>query len=639
MLGPPMPPSVAPFGAWASPITAALAASGIVRLTGVALDGDDVYWNEGRPAEGGRNVVVRRQASGAVADATPPPFNVRSRVHEYGGGAFAVRDGVLFFVHDADQRIWRLDSDGGLRPLTPDRAGRHADLVLDPVRPRLICVREEHPPAGAARAEPRNTVVAISLTGGEAEVLAAGADFYSGLTFDAAGRRLAYLSWDHPRMPWQGTELWVAPLDADGRPGPAERVAGGPTESVAQPAFSPDGVLHFVSDRHGWWNIYRQGPRACEPVWQDEGEFAAPLWSFGMASYGWVDRSTIAAAYHRDGMWHLAAINTDMDGDGALVPIASPLTEIAHLRAAGGRAVFVGASPSEAPAIWQLRGGELSRLHSPSAPVVAPELVSQPRPIAFATGGGATAHALHYPPTNPEWRAPGGERPPLIVMSHGGPTMVTSTALSLALQFWTSRGFAVLDVNYRGSTGYGRAYREALDGQWGIADVEDCVAGARHLCAAGLADPARLAIRGSSAGGYTTLAALTFTDVFGAGASYYGIGDLEALARDTHKFESHYLDTLIGPYPDRADLYRARSPLYHVDGLRCPVIFFQGLEDRVVPPAQAEGMVAALTAKGIEAPYLPFPGEQHGFRRAETVATALEAELAFYRRVLSLDPR
>jgi dipeptidyl aminopeptidase/acylaminoacyl peptidase len=619
----------APFGAWASPITAAHAASGLVRVGEVVLDGDDVYWLESRPAQGGRSVVVRRRPDGAVDDITGPSSNVRSRVHEYGGGAFTVSAGTIYFVEDGDQRIWRQDAGSvAARPLTPAGRARHADLVLDPVRPRLVCVREVHAEAG----EPQNSLVAVPLGGGAPRVLASGADFYASPCLDPAGGRLAYLRWDHPAMPWQSTELWVAPVGADGAVGPGQRVAGGPGESIFQPSFSPQGVLHFVSDRTGWWNLYRYHQGAVEPVWETDAELALPQWVFGLSTHAWLGPSTLVCAFKREGLWRLGVLDAE---SGAVTPVETTLTEISHVRAAAGRAVLVGASAAQPPALWQLAGGAVTSLHQPSGAPIDPALVSRPRPIIFPSGA-ATAHALHYPPHNPSYQAPAAERPPVIVISHGGPTASASTALNLVVQFWTSRGFAVVDVNYRGSTGYGRAYRQALDGQWGIADVEDCAAAARYLVASGLGDPQRVAIRGSSAGGYTTLAALVFSDVFRAGASYYGISDLEALARDTHKFESRYLETLVGPYPARADVYRERSPLHHVDRLRCPVIFFQGLEDRVVPPAQAEGMVAALTAKGLPAPYLAFPGEQHGFRRAETVVAALEAELAFYRRVFAL---
>ena len=618
-----------PHGSWPSPITPALAASGAVRLSGLVLDGGDIYWSEGRPAEQGRNVIVCRRADGRVEDVTPAGFNVRSRVHEYGGGAFTARGGAVFFVNDSDQRVWRHEPGAPPTALTVESAARHADLELDDRRGRLLCVREVHDGG-----EPASSLVAVPLAGGPALVLASGADFYAFPRLDPSGSRLAWLSWSHPRMPWQGTELWVAPVEADGALGAAEKIAGGPGESIFQPAWSPEGVLHFISDRSGWWNLYRAPDQALWPV---EAELGLPLWVFGLSTYGWVDARTIACAVQQSGTWRMVLL----DDGGQRTPVELPLTEVGYLQAAAGRVAFVGGSPTAPAAIWgvSVEPGSPptpSRLHQPRATVPSEEYLARPQPLAFPTAGGATAHGLFYAPRNPDCAAPPGDLPPLIVISHGGPTAAASSGLSLALQFWTSRGFAVLDVNYRGSTGYGRAYREALDGVWGIADVEDCAAGARYLVERQQVDGARLAIRGGSAGGYTTLAALAFTDVFRAGASYYGVSDLEALARDTHKFESRYLDSLIGPYPARRDLYLARSPINHAERLSCPVIFFQGLEDRVVPPDQAERMVAALESKGLPVEYVAFPHEQHGFRRAETIARALEAELAFYTRVFRL---
>jgi dipeptidyl aminopeptidase/acylaminoacyl peptidase len=614
-------------GTWSSPITPALAASGAVRIAGLKIDGGDVYWSEGRPAEQGRNVIVRRRADGRIEDITPPGWNVRSRVHEYGGGAFAALEGAVFFVNDADQRLWRQDPGAAPVALTPPANARFADLEIDAARGRLLCVREEH-----GSGEPVNALVAVPLAGGEPQLLVAGADFYACPRLSPAGDRLAWLSWNHPRMPWEGTELWLAPVDQAGRPGAAQKIAGGPRESIFQPAFSPGGVLHFVSDRTGWWNLYRAPGEA---VWPIEAELGLPQWVFGLSTYGWVDDQMIACAYQQAGTWRLALV------DGARTPVDLPLTEIGYVQAAPGRAVFVGGSPARPAAIWGLSvepgtPATATLLHQPAGPALDEAYLARPEPVSFPTAGGATAHGLFYPPHSPSFTAPAGERPPLIVISHGGPTAAASSGLNLALQFWTSRGFAVLDVNYRGSTGYGRAYREALDAAWGIADVEDCAAGARWLVAGGRADGKRLAIRGGSAGGFTTLAALAFTDVFRAGASYYGVSDLEALARDTHKFESRYLDSLVGPYPERQDLYRERSPINHVDRLNCPVIFFQGLEDKVVPPDQARRMVAALESKGLPVDYVTFPQEQHGFRRAETIARSLEAELAFYTRVFAL---
>jgi dipeptidyl aminopeptidase/acylaminoacyl peptidase len=636
---------IAPYGTWRSPVTASLAAAGAVRFGGVALDGDHVYWIEGRPAERGRNVVARRRLDDAAApatDLTPAPFNVRSRVHEYGGGAFAARDGVVYFSNDADQRLWRQRPPEAPVPLTPEGRRRHADLQVDARRQRLICVAEDPPPPGAS-GEPENLLVSVPLAGGEARPLARGADFYASPRLSPDGRWLAWLSWTHPRMPWQGTDLWLAPVGDDGALGPARQIAGGPAESIFQPAWSPGGVLHFVSDRSGWWNLYRWrdgAAPASEPLWPVAAELGVAQWVFGTSTYGWIAPDTIVCAWQRDGVWRLGLL--DAAGPGPARPLATELTEVSQVQAdpVRRRAVFAASGPTETTAIRALShdGAQVTTVYRPPGSVlpVDPASLSLPEPITFPTAGGAVAHGLFYPPRHAALEGPPGERPPLVVLSHGGPTAAAAAALSFNLQFWTTRGFAVLDVNYRGSTGYGRAYRQALDGAWGIADVEDCVAGARHLVAAGRVDPDRLAIRGGSAGGYTTLSALAFTDVFRAGASHYGVSDLEALARDTHKFESRYLDTLVGPYPERRDLYAARSPLHHAARVSCPVIFFQGLEDRVVPPDQTERMVSALRDKGIHVEYVAFPDEQHGFRSADNIVRALEAELAFYLKVFGL---
>jgi dipeptidyl aminopeptidase/acylaminoacyl peptidase len=660
---------IEPYGTWRSPITAALAAAGAVRIGGVCLDGEDVYWLETRPAEGGRNALVHRRPDGSIEDVTPAGFSVRTRAHEYGGGAFVVAVGTVYFSNDADQRLWRQPAGGSPEPITPEGQVRYADAVVDATRGRLICVREDH--RGPA-AEPENALVTVPLAGGQPEVLMRGADFYAAPRLSCDGRRLAWLAWNHPLMPWEGTELYVAPLDEAGGLGAPVRVAGGERESIFQPAWAPDGSLHFVSDRSGWWNLYRCRDGADEALCPMEAEFGAPQWVFGLSTYGWVGPETIVCAHQREGTWRLGLLDTRQR---RLTPIETGLTEIAFLQAAPERAVFAGASPAEPTGIYEVSvsratnsssvlpaaqgsavlpaahgssvlpathepsvsSGTSSRLlHRPSRVPVDEAYLSRPEAVSFPTSGGVSAHGLYYPPGSPDFEGRSDERPPLIVMSHGGPTSAASTALSLPLQFWTSRGFAVLDVNYRGSSGYSRAVREALTGRWGLADVEDCIAGAHHLVARGSVDGQRLLIRGGSAGGYTTLCALVFHRAFRAGASYYGVSDLEALARDTHKLERHYLESLVGPYPARRDLYVARSPLHHVERLACPVIFFQGLEDKVVPPDQTERMVQALRGQGLAVEYVTFPNEQHGFRRAENVARALEAELAFYLRVLGL---
>jgi dipeptidyl aminopeptidase/acylaminoacyl peptidase len=470
------------------------------------------------------------------------------------------------------------------------------------------------------------------------QVLVSGNNFYASPRLSPDGARLSWLTWNHPNMPWDGCELWAAAVLADGTLGRAELVAGGLDESIFQPQWSPDGVLHFASDRTGWWNLYRQRADRVrvEQLTDMPAEFGLPQWVFGMSTYAFASAERIICAYTRDGVWHLASLDTRTK---ALMPFDLPYTEVSDLCVGAGAVVFTAASPSQSDAVVRLDlgAGQVTVLRRSSDVAIDAGYLSTPQSIEFPTEGGLTAHGIFYPPTNRDFVAPSGERPPLLVLSHGGPTGATSTSLSLGTQYWTSRGFAVLDVNYGGSTGYGRAYRQRLDDAWGVVDVDDCVNGARYLVAQGLADESRLAIRGGSAGGYTTLAALTFRDVFRAGASHFGVSDLEALATDTHKFESRYLDRLVGPYPARRDLYIARSPIHFTDRLSTPIILLQGLEDKVVPPSQAEKMFAAVKAKGLPVAYVPFEGEQHGFRKAENIKRAMEAELYFYSRIFRFD--
>jgi dipeptidyl aminopeptidase/acylaminoacyl peptidase len=651
---------VAPYGTWASPISAQTVAEQGLRLGFVACDGDDIYWLEGRPQEGGRNVLVRRRgADGSVVDVTPPDHNVRTRVHEYGGGAYIVRDGVVYYSNFADQRIYTLPVISrtnleGSSPrhsmtdaptaITPEGKWFYADAALDERRSRLICVREDHTHEGR---EPVNTLVSIPLDGdaNAGHVLASGYDFYSTPRLSPDGSQLCWLSWRHPQMPWDGTELWVATITTAGTLDNVELVAGGPHESIFQPGWSPGGTLYFASDRNGWWLLYRcdvrQEPLEIQPVLKqppDEAEFGRPQWMFGWATWACLDERLMVAAYVRRGRWSLAAIDVER---GTLTDIATPFEPLEWVAVSSSHAVYVGASPSHAPAVVRTDfvTGTTEILRSSSSLALDRLHVSIPEAVEFPTEGGITAHAFYYPPCNVEYHAAPSDRPPLIVISHGGPTTQTKAVLDLQVQFWTTRGFAVVDVNYGGSTGYGREYRQRLHGYWGIVDVDDNVNVSRYLVEQGRADPARLIIRGGSAGGYTTLAALTFhPDVFRAGASYYGVSDVEALAKDTHKFESRYLDTLIGPYPDAKEVYRERSPIHFSDRLSCALILFQGLEDKVVPPDQSERMAHAVRAKGLPVAYLAFAGEQHGFRRAETIIRCLEAELYFYGAVFAFTP-
>lgn len=627
-------PQVAPYGSWKSPITSDLIVSSTVSLGQIAIDGEDIYWIEMRPSEGGRNVIVRRTPDGKTTDVTPAPFNVRTRVHEYGGGSYFVADGTVYFSNFADQRLYRQTPGSQPQPLTPEADLRYADGILDRHRLGIICVCENHAVAGR---EAVNTLSVINLSGQEdLQVIASGYDFYSSPRLSPDGSRLAWLCWNHPNMPWDGTELWVGELAPDGLLLSTQRVAGGEKESIFQPEWSPDGVLYFVSDRSGWWNIYSWRDGVVKPVLEMAAEFGMPQWVFRMSTYAFQSPDRIICTYTQEGTWHLASLDT---GTGKLEPIETPYSEISSLQAGAGRVAFLGGSPTEPSAVVQLdlATQQQSVLRRSSVVPIDTGYLSVPQAIAFPTTNGQTAYALFYPPQNRDYKAPEGELPPLRVKIHGGPTASASSTFNLSIQYWTSRGFGILDVNYRGSTGYGRAYRQQLEGEWGIADVDDCVYGARYLAEQGLVDGDRLTISGGSAGGYTTLCALTFRDAFKAGASYYGVSDLTALAKDTHKFESRYLDGLIGPYPERRDLYIERSPIHFTDRLSRPVIFFQGLEDKVVPPNQAEVMVDALRAKGVPVAYVPFEGEQHGFRRAENIKRSLEGELYFYSRVFGFE--
>jgi dipeptidyl aminopeptidase/acylaminoacyl peptidase len=630
--------TVAPYGSWPSPITSEFLVQQAVSLSQVAVDGDTLWWLEGRPQEAGRQVVVSRDPSGAVEDALPAGFSARSRVHEYGGGAFLVRDGTLWFSNQADQRLWRLDPGAEVPiPVTPEPpsagAVRFADGVVTEDGRWIVCVRERH--LGAAATDVVNDLVAVRADGAAVEepvTLAAGHDFYAAPRLSPDGRHLVWLTWDHPNMPWDGTELWTAEVvGPDVALGERRLVAGGPEESISQPRWSPAGVLHWVSDRSGWWNLYAEG----RPLAAMAAEFARPDWVFGQSSYTFLADGRVVAVWLHEGIAHLGLV-----ADGGVAEVAVPFTDLSSLYAFGGGVVALAASGRESPAVVSIDvdtgGSEVIRRSRSSG--VPEEAISEAWPMTYSTEGGLDAHAFLYLPRLEGFEGPADERPPLIVRSHGGPTSQALPALNVEIQFWTSRGFAVVDVDYGGSTGYGREYRRRLDGQWGVVDVDDCVNAALHLTHEGAVDGRRLAVRGGSAGGYTTLCALAFRDVFAAGASYYGVGDLETLATDTHKFESRYLDRLVGPYPECRELYRERSPIHQVDRISAPLIVLQGLEDAVVPPSQAETMVDALRANGVPFAYLTFEGEQHGFRQAATIRRAAEAELWFYGLVLGFEP-
>ena len=622
---------VSPYGSWKSPITSDLVVQSVIGLGQIEIEGEDIYWLEMRPAEQGRYVITKHTQDGKTAEVNPPPFNARTPVHEYGGGAYKVNEDVIYFANFADQRIYKMRPGKEPKPITPKTQLRYADLDFDDRRARIICIREDHREKGK---EPANTIVSMGLEGQDPEVIVSGNDFYSSPRISPDGKLLAWITWNHPCMPWDKTELWVGGLSRDGSVEEPVLVAGEQEESVVQPLWSPNGVLHFVSDRSNWWNIYRWQDNEVEPLHRLDAEFATPHWIFAQSNYGFESEKSLICSYTKNGVWHLAHLDTET---GSLEPIETPYTSVSNVRASRDYAVFIGGSPQEARSVVKLdlKTHETEVLKRSSEVSIDPGYISKPKPMEFSTENDLTAHAICYEPTNKDYVAPPGTLPPLLVLSHGGPTASASTTLSWSIQYWTSRGFAVVDVNYGGSTGYGREYMQRLYGQWGIMDVDDCVNAAKYLVDSGKVDWEKLIIRGGSAGGYTTINALAFRDVFKAGASYYGISDLEVFVKDTHKFESRYLDSLIGPYPERKDLYYSRSAINFLDQIHAPMILFQGLEDKIVPPNQAELIVEALRKRGRPVAYLAFEGEQHGFRQAKNIKRSLEAELYFYSRIFN----
>ena len=625
-------PAIAPFGSWTSPISVSMLTASGVSLGQLFTDGDRVLWTESRPRDGGRTAVVECDGNGELRDVTPEGFDARTRAHEYGGGAVGVCGDVVVASRFTDQRVYRIDGDSP-RPITPEpdipAGDRYADFAIHDGR--VFAVRERH----RATKEPKASLVVFPVDGSkEPKTLTSGSDFYSTPRVSPGGDQLAWLQWDHPNMPWDGTELWVAALGESGLSEP-ECIAGGPAESIFQPEWSPAGDLFYISDRTGWWNLYRRSDGEPVDVFPADADFGWPQWAFGMRRYGFLPGGTIACIYDDTGHQHLGELR------GRLTRIGLGRNAIAPTMAVVGHTVWVIAGSGTRPMAvmsFDTSTGVPREVRVSESIDIGKDHLSRPHPIEFATTHDATAHAFWYPPTNPDFVAPEGERPPLVVFSHGGPTSQAMGALRLGIQFWTSRGFGVVDVNYRGSSGYGRAYRDALKGQWGLIDTDDCIAAARYLADENHVDPDRMAIRGASAGGYTTLCALTFHDVFTAGASYYGVADCALLAEDTHKFESRYLDSLIGRYPEHEDLYRERSPLHAADELVTPVILFQGLDDEVVPPEQAEVMIAMLDKNEVPHVYMAFEGEGHGFRKAENIERATEAELSFYAKVFGFAP-
>jgi dipeptidyl aminopeptidase/acylaminoacyl peptidase len=619
------------YGAWASPITSASLAEGMIGLADLRVADGRLYWLENRPAEGGRLVLMTLDG-GQARQLTPEGFNVRTRVHEYGGAAYLVAPEGVWFSHFRDQKLYLQAGDAAPEPMTPD-GYRYADAAPAPSG-GLIVVREDHTDPAAVK----NAVVRLSGVAGDAgRVLYGDADFVAYPRVSPDGKRLAWIAWDFPAMPWDATRLLMADLGAEGLAN-IRTVAGGADASVLEPQWADDGALTWISDESGFWNLYDDRGGGARPLLPRRSEFAGPLWGLGQANYALMGDGKVAALARQTGGDALLVIDT---ASGEARQVGLPFLDISSIQRLDARrvAALVGsAAEMAAVAVVDLQTGAHEMVRRPSPTNLPAALISHAEPISFPSAHGRVAHALFYAPRNGEFDAPEGERPPLIVQAHGGPTGAASGSLSLSIQYWTSRGFAVVDVDYGGSSGYGRAYRQLLDGQWGIVDVEDVIAAARFLAEAGRVDAGRIAIHGGSAGGFTVLAALSQSDVFAAGGDFFGVADLEALARDTHKFESRYLDGLIGPWPEAKAIYDARSPINHLDGFTAPLLILQGAEDPIVPPNQAHMIRDALSARGTPVAYIEFAGEGHGFRRAENIVRAKEAELYFYGKVFGFEP-
>lgn len=621
------------YGSWHSPITADLINAKTISPIETKVDGDDIYWIESHPLEEGRHVIMRHTPDGKITECTPAGFNARTSVHEYGDGAFTVHKGSIYFVNYKDQRIYCQAPGESPVMLTPGEGYRYADLIIDEKHNRIICVREDHTSEGEAV----NTIVSVNLNGNDnGTILVSGNNFYSSARLNPTGTQLSYLTWNHPNMPWDGCELWLTNVHDDGTLHHVDLVAGSASECIFQPDWSPDGVLHFIAEPEGWWNLYRLKDGKIEALHPMEAEFGEPQWVFNMAKYGFLSSEKIFCAYTQNGLWYLALLDTRSK---EFSPIQSTFSYAENVHCEKGFAVFIGGSFDQPLSIirYDAKKNSFETIKQAFEVTVDKGYLSTPQPISFPTTGDKTAHAIYYPPLNKDFSAPDGERPPLIVISHGGPTSQTVTVLQYKIQYWTSRGFAVVDVDYGGSSGYGREYRKRLNGNWGIVDVDDCCNAALYLVKEGLADPERLAIRGGSAGGFTTFACLAFSNVFKAGAGHFGVSELEIFVKDTHKFESRYLFTLVGPYPERKDLYYERSPINYAHQINCPLILFQGDDDKVVPPSQSQLMYEAVRGREIPTAYILFKGEQHGFRKADSIKRSLEGELYFYSKIFKFD--
>lgn len=622
-------PTEKPYGSWSSPISSALIVSDAITLDELRLFQSNAYWIEKRPQENGRCVIVQYK-NGNKSDLLPIEYSARSRCHEYGGASYIVTIGGIFFINNSDQQIYHIDQHSTVVQITTFENLRFADMTYDNEHHRIICVCEDHTHSSH---EAVTTIVSININDGLMTTLCEGYDFYSNPRLSSDGKQLVWLCWNHPNMPWDATECWLADISGITLTG-HNCIAGSDSISICQPSWSPDDTLTYVSDESGWWNIYRYENRQSRNVFSKQAEFGLAGWIFGQSSYQYVDDNIIHCIYSQNACDTGAELNLS---DSTITPMAIDFTTLSSIQTDGQSTWFIAASATRPPQVvsYNISTKRLDTVCISDDIDIEATYLSPGINIEFTTRHDDLAYAVYYPPHNTDFTSSG--KPPLIVLSHGGPTSRTSNAFDMRKQFWTSRGFALVDVNYSGSTGFGRAYRQRLNGSWGIRDVEDCCDAALYAVNEGLADPEQLIIKGGSAGGYCVLSALTFHDVFSAGASYYGIGELETLATDTHKFESRYLDNLIAPYPAGKQIYLDRSPIHHVDLLNCPVIFFQGSEDYVVPQVQAEKMVSAIDKKGLPVAYLLFEGEGHGFRQAQTIEDTLNAEYYFYAKIFGFE--
>lgn len=610
----------AAYGSWKSPITAELASGSNVGFSSVTITDGTVYWLESRPAEGGRTTIMRWDQQQGEREILSRAYNVNSRVHEYGGGELLVATSGIYFINNDDQQIYRLNADGSTQQITSCTNARFADGSENKTDGSLFYLMEEHDNGNVT-----NSIVKIDPRTGEIATIASGNDFYSNPRVNPDGTSMAYVTWNHPNMPWDNTELWVVDLTTN-----THRMVTGTNEAVTDPQWSNTNELYYVSDRNNWWNIYQENKS--EPIWSIEGECTQPQWLFGRSMYG-THEKTMTCSLIQKGANKFYSV--DLTGK-EVEPIESPYCCVKHLSAENNMVAFIGRSAQQPSSIvlYDTTTKNFQIIKQSSTVKFDPAYITQPEAIEFPTVGNRTAHAFYYPPCNAQFCGLYNELPPLIVMSHGGPTGHSSPGFTLGILYWTSRGFAVIDVNYGGSTGYGREYRERLHGTWGIVDVDDCTYAALYCVEHNLADVNRLAIMGGSAGGFTTLAAMAFRDVFKVGANYFGVSDLERLTLDTHKFESRYLDTIVGPYPEAKSLYIERSPIHSVNTITCPIIIFQGGKDAVVPPSQSEMMYESLRARNIPTAYLLYETEYHGFCEAKNIKRSLEAQLYFFAKVL-----